>query len=159
MACLALAALVALSGCSRNGGEEKAGGPSPFEQSLFHPLDAHLDARYTDDLPGIVERKHLRVLTTFNRTNFFISGGGFYGFEYSLLKDYEKYLNRKRSRRELRVVLEFIPVSRDRLIPALNEGLGDVAAAGLTITPARQEKVDFTSPYLTDVDEVVVAHS
>lgn len=129
-----------------------------MEQSLLHPLNAHFDEKYTDDLPGILERKHLRVLTTFNRTNFFMAGGGFYGFEYSLLKDYEEYLNREISRRELRVVLEFIPVSRDRLISALNEGLGDVAAAGLTITPARQKKVGFTIPYLTDVDEVVVTH-
>jgi membrane-bound lytic murein transglycosylase MltF len=132
--------------------------PSPFEQFFLHPLDAHLDEKHTDDLPGMLERKHIRVLTTFNRTNFFIARDEFYGFAYSLLKDYEKHLNRKLSRRELKVMIEFIPVSRDMLIPALNEGLGDIAAAGLTITPARQEKVDFTLPYLEDVDEVIVVH-
>jgi membrane-bound lytic murein transglycosylase MltF len=125
----------------------------------LHPLNAHLDEKHTDDLPAILERKYIRVLTTFNRTNFFIEGAGFYGFEYSLLKDYEKHLNRKRPKRELRVVLEFIPVSRDRLIPALNEGLGDIAAAGLTITPERREEVDFTIPYLKNVDEVIVVHN
>ncbi len=37
-------------------------------------------------------------------------------------------------------------------------GRGDIAAAGLTITPARQRRVDFTLPYLTDISEVVVTH-
>ncbi len=153
-----LLVLLIIPACSKRDDEKTAKKPSPFDQSLLHPLDDHLNEKHTGDLPEMLERKHIRVLTTFNKTNFFIAGGGFYGFEYSLLKDYEKYLNRKLSRKELKVVLEFIPVSRDMLIPALNDGLGDIAAAGLTITPARQNEVDFTIPYLKDVDEVVVVH-
>jgi membrane-bound lytic murein transglycosylase MltF len=38
------------------------------------------------------------------------------------------------------------------------EGLGDIAAAGLTITENRQEMVDFTHPYLTGVDEIFVTY-
>jgi ABC-type amino acid transport substrate-binding protein len=38
------------------------------------------------------------------------------------------------------------------------EGRGDIAAAGLTITPERLKKVDFTEPYLTGVDEVIVTN-
>ncbi len=122
------------------------------------PLATHLKERYTDDLPGLLKRRYIRVLTTFNRTNFFIASSRTYGFEYSLLKEYEKFLNRGVKRRELKITLEFIPVSRDRLIPLLLEGYGDIVAAGLTITPERLKKVDFTDPYLTDVDEVVVVH-
>jgi membrane-bound lytic murein transglycosylase MltF len=54
--------------------------------------------------------------------------------------------------------MEFIPVHRDQLIPMLLRGAGDIAAAGLTVTDARLEKVDFTDPYLTGIDEVVVSH-
>ncbi len=122
------------------------------------PLAAHLKERYTQDLPELVKRRHIRVLTTFNRTNFFIADSRTYGFEYSLLRDYEKFINRGIKRQELRITLEFIPVSRDRLIPLLLEGYGDIAAAGLTITAKRLKKVDFTTPYLKDVDEVVVVH-
>jgi membrane-bound lytic murein transglycosylase MltF len=114
--------------------------------------------RYADDLDGILTRRYIRVLTTFNRTNFFLSGAGLYGFEYSLLKDYGKYLNKSIRRRDLKVVMEFIPVSRDELLPALRDGRGDIAAAGLTITEERLGQVDFTRPYLTGIDEVVVAH-
>ncbi len=134
--------------------------PSSYGKDILEdiPLAAHLKERYTDDLPELIKRRHIRVLTTFNRTNFFIANSRTYGFEYSLLKDYEKFLNRGIKRRELKITLEFIPVSRDRLIPLLLEGYGDIAAAGLTITSERLKKVDFTDPYLTNVREVVVVH-
>jgi membrane-bound lytic murein transglycosylase MltF len=136
--------------------EEPGDGREKLE--LLHPLDAHFDMRFAEDLDGIMKRKYIRVLTTFNRTNFFLSGAGPYGFEYSLLKDYEEYLNKSIRRRDLKVVMEFIPVSRDELLPALRNGRGDIAAAGLTITGERLEQVDFTRPYLTGIDEVVVTH-
>jgi membrane-bound lytic murein transglycosylase MltF len=41
-------------------------------------------------------------------------------------------------------------------LPALLEGLGDIAAGNLTITPARQKKVDFSDPHLTGVDEIII---
>ncbi len=134
-------------------------GPS-YGKDMFDdiPLAAHLKERYAHDLPELVKRRHIRVLTTFNRTNFFIANSRTYGFEYSLLRDYEKFINRGIKRQELRITLEFIPVSRDRLIPLLLEGYGDIAAAGLTITAERLKKVAFTTPYLTSVDEVVVVH-
>ena len=122
------------------------------------PLDAHLSEAYCDDLEGLLKRRYIRVLTTLNRTNFFISRGEMFGFEYSLLKGYEQYLNEKIPGMKIPVVLEFIPVSRDRLIPLLVDGYGDIAAAGLTITPEREKRIDFTMPYVEGIDEVVVTH-
>jgi membrane-bound lytic murein transglycosylase MltF len=122
------------------------------------PLSSHLNEKCTDDLDGLVEKRYIRVLTTFNKTNFFVSGSRIYGFEYSLLKDYEKSLNKGIGSRELQVVLEFIPVPYDQLTPRLVEGFGDIVAAGLTITPEREKRVAFTNPYLTHVDELVVTN-
>jgi membrane-bound lytic murein transglycosylase MltF len=124
-----------------------------------HPLDAHLGERYVDDLDGLLERRYIRVLTTYNRTNFFLAGGKPRGFEYDLLKEYQKDLNKSISRRELQVVVDFIPVARDRLIPDLEAGYGDIAAAGLTATDQRRQRVDFTDPYLTGIDEVLVMNA
>lgn len=123
-----------------------------------NPLAAHFSQQYTDDLEALLRKKYIRVLTTFNRTNFFLSEGKLHGYEYSLLKEYETFLNKGTKKGELRTVLEFIPVSREQLISRLVEGYGDIAAAGLTITPTRLEDVDFTDPYLTGVEEVVVTH-
>ncbi|MBC2712905.1 MAG: lytic transglycosylase F [Desulfosarcina sp.] len=123
-----------------------------------HPLDVHLTESYAEDLDGLLERKYIRVLTTYNRTNFFLARGKPRGFEYALLKEYQKALNKDVTRKEIQIVFEFIPVSRDRLIPDLVDGYGDIAAAGLTVTPERQKRVDFTTPYLTGIDEVLVTH-
>ena len=49
-----------------------------------------------------------------------------------------------------------MPVPFDQLLDKLASGQGDVAAAGLTITPQRRLRVDFTKPYLKGVDEVIV---
>ena len=46
---------------------------------------------------------------------------------------------------------------RDQLLPALAAGKGDIAGANLTITPERQKLVDFPSPVLANVSEVVVS--
>lgn len=101
-------------------------------------------------------QRYIRVLTTLNRTNFYVHDGRFVGYEYSLLKSYEAFLNKPLGSRRLNIVFEFIPVTRDELIPRLVNGFGDIAAAGLTITKKRQEKVAFSQPYLSGIDEVVV---
>jgi membrane-bound lytic murein transglycosylase MltF len=44
----------------------------------------------------------------------------------------------------------------DQLIPRLLAGEGDIAAAGLTVTPERAELVAFSEPYLPEVDEILV---
>jgi len=128
------------------------------EISSKHPLDSHLMESWAGDLPEMIERRYIRILTTVNQTNFFLDGLKPHGFEYSLLKEYEKSLNRGISRRKLRVTLEFIPVPRDRLLDDLIAGFGDIAAAGLTVTPLRSKKVDFTEPYLSDISELLVTH-
>jgi membrane-bound lytic murein transglycosylase MltF len=122
------------------------------------PLDVHHSYQYRDDLDGLMKRRYLRVLTTLNKTNFFILEGHFFGYEYELLKGYEASLNKKIKKKELGVVFEFIPVARDQLISKLINGYGDIAAAGLTITAERSKKVAFTAPYLNGIDELLVTH-
>ena len=129
-----------------------------IHKNLSSPLASHFKNQYIDDLDGLLDKRYIRVLSTFNKTNFYVSGDKLFGFEYSLLEDYEKFLNKKIKRKDLKVVLEFIPVSRDQLIPALINGYGDISAAGLTITPERLKQVDFTNPYLSGVDEVIVVN-
>src|SRR5262249_31728017 len=53
-------------------------------------------------------------------------------------------------------VIAFIPVSRDKIVEALNEGRGDVAVANLTITPEREAVVEFSDPVIRNVAEILV---
>jgi membrane-bound lytic murein transglycosylase MltF len=102
------------------------------------------------------QRHAIRVLVNYNKTNFFFKGGKPCGYEYELLRQYESFINEGVGRKEKKTELVFITMPFERLIPALLEGKGDIAAAGLTITPERAQLVSFTHPYLPNVDEIVV---
>jgi membrane-bound lytic murein transglycosylase MltF len=110
------------------------------------------------DLPEMIERRRIRVLVSHSRTNFFLSSGKVAGFEAEMLEGYEDFLNEKLGRKTLAVDVVYVPVRFDRLLSDLQEGRGDIAAAGLTVTPDREKKVAFTDPYLPNISEVVVAH-
>jgi membrane-bound lytic murein transglycosylase MltF len=109
------------------------------------------------DLPELRRRRLLRVLVSYSKTSFFYDRGVARGFEVEMLQEFEEFLNRGVSNYD-RVRVFFIPTPFDRLLERLEEGGGDMVAAGLTITPERQQRVDFTEPYLPKVREFVVVH-
>ena len=108
------------------------------------------------DWDGIVKRGVLRVLVVPSRTLYFVDKGTQRGITYDAFKGFEDETNRTLKTRAIKFHVAFIPVSRDELIPALIAGRGDVAAANLTITEARKKEVDFSTPLLTGVRELVV---
>ncbi|QJB55799.1 transporter substrate-binding domain-containing protein [Pseudodesulfovibrio sp. zrk46] len=115
--------------------------------------------RMTDPWKGdltqiIKEHRPIRVLVSYNRTNFFLVRGAMRGMEYDLMQAYKKHLAATNKTMHPRMV--FVTVPFDELIPALLDGRGDIAAAGLTATAARKRDAAFTSPYRTNVDEIVV---
>lgn len=112
---------------------------------------------FKGDFDQMEQRRLIRVLVNYSRTRFFHDRGRARGFEYELLKAYEKELN-KGVKHYKKVKLIFVPMPFDKLLSALAAGKGDVAAAGLTITAERKKQVAFTSPYIPDVNEVVVHH-
>lgn len=111
---------------------------------------------WTGDLDGMVERRMIRVLTTYSKTQYFIDKGTPRGTAYDQGKLLETELNEKLKTGNLKVAIQFIPLSRGELIPALLEGKGDLVMADLTVTPEREKLVDFTEPWIAGVDEIVV---
>lgn len=125
-----------------------------------HSFISYLGEKWTGDLDGIQKRRMLRVLLVYSKTFFFIDKGTPRGMHYDGIMNLEKALSRKlktNKRSHIRIV--FIPVRHDELLPALMDGRGDIAVANLTVTPGRQEQVDFSLPYLTGVRELVVTGS
>lgn len=57
---------------------------------------------------------------------------------------------------KLGMELEIINMEFDALIPALNAGQLDFAMAGMTADPERAEQVDFTVPYATGIQVIIV---
>jgi len=96
----------------------------------------------------MMERRAIRVLVPHSRTFFFNDRGHERGISSDLMRDFERFLNRKyRKALDGRpITLVLIPTTRDRLLSGLTEGRGDVAAGALTVTPERQQIVDFYLP-------------
>ena len=111
---------------------------------------------WTGDFDQMAEKRQIRVLVTYSKTFYFLDRGRQRGISYDLLKEFEKFVNKKLKTKTLKVHLVFIPVRRDELIPGLVKGLGDMAVANLTITPERLKHVDFSNPMLTGVKELLV---
>src|SRR4029077_12260057 len=69
---------------------------------------------------------------------------------------FQNFLNKKLKTGRLKMYVTFIPVRPDQLQEALTQGIGDLIAAGVMVTPLRQQKVDFTVPTATDVKQIIV---
>ena len=144
--------------------------PVPTQDpTLLKPTDGTLsiDLReqnkpWTGDLDGMIQRRFIRVLTVHSKTIYFMDRGVLRGTAVDYARLFEDELNKKLAaqkklkHKNLKVRLLFIPVRRDQLLPGLIAGQGDIAAAGLTITPESQKLVDFSTAGMSDVREVVV---
>jgi membrane-bound lytic murein transglycosylase MltF len=116
-----------------------------------------LPAVWTGDLEGMVERRLIRVLTTYSKTGYFLDGLQQRGAVYEALQLFESFVNEALGMpRELPVRILIVPVDRDTLLPALAEGRGDMAMANLTVTEERLALVDFADPVFAKAREVLV---
>ena len=147
LAALGPAAALAAPGASATG----SGPPPPPE------AEALLErATYRGDLDVLLRKGAVRVLTAYSKTDFFVDKGVSGGVTYEYMRAFEAFLQERQGGKGAKAVVSFVPVSRDRLIPALLAGEGDLVAANLTVTPERERQVDFSEPYLGNVREVVV---
>ena len=143
--CAALAAACALAGLASAAGAAQELKLAPAVKT------------FKGDYDEMVRRRVIRVLTVSSKTFFFIDRGTPRGLVHETMRAFEEDINRSIKAKTLRVTIVYVPVSRAQLLPALREGRGDIAAANLTITPARAALVDFTRPVATGVREVVVS--
>jgi membrane-bound lytic murein transglycosylase MltF len=75
---------------------------------------------------------------------------------YEALQAFEKFTNQKLKSGTLNVNVTFLPVRPDQAEAALTQGMGDLVAYALVITPERQQRVAFTVPLQNDVKQVIV---
>ncbi len=111
---------------------------------------------WTGDLDGMKKRRLIRILVPYSKTIFFLDRGRQYGTAVELGHALGKWLNEGNKKETERIRIAFVVKPRDELLPALDQGLGDIVAANLTVTPERQGIVDFTLPLLIGVKEVLV---
>lgn len=113
------------------------------------------DARF-GDLDAMVERGEIRVLTVFTLGSYYVDRGQQRGTVYEASRMLEKFARDKLGKQAARLKVTIIPVRRDQLLPHLVAGHGDIAFANLTVTPERQQIVDFARPFTSKVRELLV---
>jgi membrane-bound lytic murein transglycosylase MltF len=125
--------------------------PPPDAASL--PLNF---ARHTDDLDAMVKRRNIRALVLYSRSGFFYVNGRPQGIYYEALRAFEQSVNQKLQTTKQPVQVTFIPVRPEQAEKALTEGVGDLIAYGLTVTPEREHRVAFSVPIEANVKQIVV---
>jgi membrane-bound lytic murein transglycosylase MltF len=129
---------------------------APTERGRTGLTLTEITAPWTGDLSGMVERRMIRVLTTYSKTQYFIDHGQPRGTAYDQGKLLEDELNKNARTGNLKIAVQFVPLSRNELLPALLDGRGDIVMADLTVTPERAKLVDFVDSWIAGVDEIVV---
>lgn len=99
-------------------------------------------------LERIQETGAITVLTRNNAHSYYIYRDTPMGFEYDLAKAFAEYMG---------VQLKMVTPRWDSLIKSLNSGKGDFIASSMTITPSRENLVDFSFSYM-DIQQYVIAH-
>lgn len=156
--CLAAQAAPAQAAASQAATPAPASAPVPPAAAGDRRLNLANQPRF-GDFDAMLERRLIRVVVPYSRTLYFNELGHERGLTAGLMRDFERYLNKKYQsslgKRPLTLVI--IPTTRDQLLPALLAGKADIAAGNLTATETRLKQVDFVAPRdRTPVRELVV---
>jgi membrane-bound lytic murein transglycosylase MltF len=130
--------------------------PSDFETQLPAEVREAVLKPFTGDLDEMVARRVVRVGVMFDRTFYFVDKGIHRGVAYEYGRLMEEKINEARKTGNLKVHVFFVPMPREMLLSALIEGKVDLVAARLTITPEREQLVQFTNATRANVNEILV---
>ena len=112
--------------------------------------------RRVGDLDGMVKRREIRALVVPSRSGFFYDKGHPQGIYFEALDEFQRFVNKRFITGSLKINVTYLPVRPEQLEKALLEGVGDVVAYGVEVTPEREEKVLFTTPIDSNVKQVIV---
>jgi membrane-bound lytic murein transglycosylase MltF len=112
--------------------------------------------RHVGDLDGMLKRHQIRALVVPSRSGFFYDRGQPHGIFYEALDDFQRFVNAKVKSESLKTTVTYIPVRPEQLEKALLDGVGDVVAYGVIVTPEREKVVLFSTPIDSDVKQVIV---
>lgn len=154
---LALSVTV-LAGCKQKASQQQTAQTSTPQQTASAPVKLGAPfGRHTDDLDQILKRRNLRAIVILNPTGFFYDNGHPMGMTFEALRELETYINKRQNSKALGVKVTFIPVRPDQVEAALEQGVGDLVAYAIVVTPEREQRVTFTVPVISDVKQVVVS--
>ena len=98
----------------------------------------------TGDLDEMVKARSIRAILIVNPIGFFYRAGRPQGIQYEALEEFQKFVNQKMKTGRLPLKVDFLPMRPDQAEAALEQGLGDIIAQGVVITPEREQRVAFS---------------
>ena len=142
-----------VSAAESRSGQAQASSPKAQAQDAGLSLNF---ARRTGDLDAMLKARNIRALVLYSHSSFFYVNGKPEGIFFEALRDFEQFVNEKLHTGRQHVQVTFIPVRPDQLEAYLKEGIGDLIAYPITITPEREQQVAFSLPIQTGVKQIVV---
>jgi membrane-bound lytic murein transglycosylase MltF len=112
--------------------------------------------RRTGDLDEIAKNRNLRALVLLSPIGFFYQNGMPKGINYEALEELQRFTNQKLKLGKLDLKISFHPTAPSQLEASLTEGLGDIIAYGVVITPERAKRAAFTIPIQSDITQIVL---
>jgi membrane-bound lytic murein transglycosylase MltF len=102
---------------------------------------------FTGDFDQMLERRIIRVLVPYSRSLYFNDKGRERGIAGENIRDFERWINKKHAKTlgKRPLTIYIIPTTRDKLLPEISQGLGDIAVGNLTVTEERLKTVDFAA--------------
>ena len=103
---------------------------------------------WTGDFEQMLERRMIRALVPYSRSLYFNDKGRERGISADNVREFERWINKKYSKKlgKRPLTIYIITTTRDKLLPGVVKGVGDVAIGNLTVTEDRLKTVDFVSP-------------
>jgi ABC-type amino acid transport substrate-binding protein len=124
--------------------------------SKLTALRTRFAGKFTGDFDAMLDRRLIRLVVPYSPTLFFEDKGTIYGTAANGAQLFEQWINRNFALGARLLTVPLTPVSRDKLFDTLIAGDGDIAAGDITITDELRKKVAFSTPFLSDVREIVI---
>jgi membrane-bound lytic murein transglycosylase MltF len=100
------------------------------------------------DFDGMLERRVIRAYVPYSRTLYFIDKGRERGAAADLMRQFERWVNKKHAKalgkRPLTLVV--VPATRDKLLADLTEGRADIALGNIKVLDELLKSIDFVAP-------------
>jgi membrane-bound lytic murein transglycosylase MltF len=123
---------------------------NPVSQQKARQLDiSQISSKpWEGDFDLMLDRRMIRVLVPYSRSLYFNDKGREMGISAENIRDFERWINKKYTKQlgKRPLTVYIIPTTRDKLLPDVSQGLGDIAVGNLTVTEERLKTVDFASP-------------
>ena len=129
---------------------------APTENADPGLLDKVRNEHWMGDIDGMLQRRYIRAIVFYNKTNFFYDGPQARGISYDALKEFERFLNKRLQTGKTPVNIVFIPATREEGLKRMQDGRGDIAVGNIPIMAELEKIVDFSDPLRENSKQLVV---